>query len=172
MNNANQTAAKKHREVYNIVTQYLTAYDVPWSPEDSSEVIVKTLLEAAAALAREESSEAQMKRLKRAADNLVESAAKLSAEANGKINNTAPLPGPEYFSLFEIPGVVGPLNTSEQFWTLQLSGDATLSEVAPLLAAVVKQHPALPQLWEQSSKNHCFYGRDPVGDEKPGVYTS
>lgn len=87
----------------------------------------------------------------------------------GPIAGTAPLPGTEYHGLLVIPGVEG-LHTSPQFWTLRLSEDAMLSDVAPLLAAVVKQHPSLPQLWQRSSQDHCFYGRDPVGAEKAGVF--
>ena len=83
---------------------------------------------------------------------------------------TAPAPGPQYFSLFEIPGVKG-LHTSPQFWTLRLSENAGLSEVAPLLNAVLKQHPELPQFWESNNDiDPCFYGRDPGPNEEPGVY--
>ena len=72
-------------------------------------------------------------------------------------------------ALLAMPGVKS-LDVGTQYWRLEFLEHLTLSDVVPLLAAVAKQCPSLPQVWEADSQEHCFYGRDAGPTEAHGVF--
>jgi hypothetical protein len=72
-------------------------------------------------------------------------------------------------ALLAMPGVES-LHAGTRFWQLEIARHYPLGDVKPLLEAVLKQHPKLPQFWDKSLQDQCFYGRDPGPNEAHGVY--